>query len=95
MANKVKIDKGIPIPIWRRLGLLDKYPFEALKVGDSLQVLQEDVHQAYVLANQASKRLGIKLIVRRMPDCVRIWRKAKKPKRINSNFPNVKTSKKN
>lgn len=64
-----------PPPTRKRIGLERRYPFEAMKVGESFVVL--DRTRATVAGSAAywQKRLKRKFVVRSLgPDGVRVWR---------------------
>lgn len=73
----IKIDKGIPIPTLERLGRTAKYPWKAMKVGESF-LFSKGIKFASC-GNQASHSSrhncnGSKFVVRRTTKGPRCWR---------------------
>ena len=68
----MKIDKGIPVPLNpRRL-----YPFDEMEIGDSFAVPLAEHSAIHSATCWRAKRHGEKYTIRRMEDCVRVWRTA-------------------
>jgi hypothetical protein len=69
MTEKVKIEKGIPIPKTSgRVGIASA--FRAMKVNDSIHLNGTQARNAFTYARQA----GIKITTRTDGNGVRIWR---------------------
>jgi len=71
----MKIEKNIPTPETLGGGARKKYPFDEMKIGDSIfiegQVIQGG---AFSSARYFEKKLGIKFTARSVDGGVRIWR---------------------
>ncbi len=66
----VVLEKGIAIPGYgRRI-----YDWHKLEIGDCLTFHNRSSDDIKGLARNASKRLGIKLTVRKLHGMVRVWR---------------------
>lgn len=72
MCDKIKIDKGIPVPETR--GRIRKYPWDEMEIDDSFLVsLKTKNISGYTF--WANKRYAPKRFTgRKMPDGHRIWR---------------------
>lgn len=71
------IEQGIPCPKQIR-GRASKYPYHAMKRGDSFFVPGANTTKVYVSAAQATKRIGNghRFTCRAMDGGVRVWRVA-------------------
>lgn len=71
----IKIEKGIPIPKKERKS---KYPLAEMQIGDSFLIdldgKKSEGTKTYICTS--STKLGIKTIVREIPEGLRVWRVA-------------------
>lgn len=77
MSYTVIDEVDIPIPpVLTTGGRAPKYPFKEMKVGDIKRFLadSDEVKRIQRAAAAFSRRNRIKLITRRLPDGVRVWR---------------------
>lgn len=73
--GEIKIEKGIPVPETR--GVLAKYPFSSMEVGDSFFVAASDTGDLSHVRSAASwnaKRHEMKFCTRTVDGGVRVWR---------------------
>lgn len=76
MAKEIKIDKRIPIPKTRRKRPTVDYPFQFMKMGDSLLLQDEDYFRYGALKARAIQEHNVKLTVRTTKEGLRVWRVA-------------------
>ena len=70
-AQKIVIEKGIPIP----KSALQKYPFAGMAVGDSFATPEGKAKSVRAAASSyARTHEGVKFTVRQVEDAVRVWR---------------------
>lgn len=67
---KIKIERNIPIPTEKGR----KYPFEAMRVGDSFYVEGVKHNSLSGIATATGYRIGMKFMVRRWKTGLRCWR---------------------
>lgn len=81
----MKIDKGIPVPVRRRITAVGIEHLDAMEVGDSIGVplpveyrakptVWAGTNRLRNAAYQYGKRAGKKFTVRAMPNEIRVWR---------------------
>lgn len=68
------IDKNVPIPTKLGGGAKAKFPWLALRVGDSFLIPDQNLKQHMNNAYAAGVRYGRKFICRRDGNGVRVWR---------------------
>ena len=71
-----QIETGIPVTNGKRTGTASRYPFAQLQVDQSFLVKDRKVDTVRSAACMASKRLGVKFVVRSVDGGVRVWRVA-------------------
>lgn len=72
-------EQDIPIPpILTQGGRAPKYPFREMEIGDIKRFIAdlEEIKRIQRAAAAYSRRNKIKLLTRRLPDGVRVWRTA-------------------
>lgn len=72
--SEFTIDKGIPVPKQVGTGRKNKYPFDALEVGDSFFVKDLNVKTISRTCGHHGKRLSRRFISRTVDGGVRVWR---------------------
>lgn len=72
--SEFTIDKDIPVPKQVGTGRKNKYPFDALEVGDSFFVKDAKVKTLSRTCGSHGKRLSRKFTSRTVDGGVRVWR---------------------
>ena len=66
-----EIESGIPVP---KTVIKSKYPFAALKVGDSFLITGKTLTQIRSYASVIGKKLAMKFKVMEVDGGIRVWR---------------------
>lgn len=74
MVNEFHIEKGIPVPKQVGAGRKNKYPFDAMEVGDSFFVKDIKVKTISRTCGHHGKRLSRRFASRTVDGGVRVWR---------------------
>ena len=69
-----KIERGIPLPSKSPLSRAYRYPFPAMKIGDSFLAIGKDIKTVGPSMYMAAHRLGQKYTARSCKEGVRVWR---------------------
>lgn len=72
--SEFTIEKGIPVPKQVGAGRRNKYPFDAMEVGDSFFIKDTKVKTISRTCGHHGKRLGRKFASRTVDGGVRVWR---------------------
>jgi len=72
--SEFTIEKGVPVPKQVGAGRKNKYPFDALEVGDSFFVKDTKVKAISKTCSNHGKRLSRKFASRTVDGGVRVWR---------------------
>jgi hypothetical protein len=74
MMNEFHIEKGIPVPKQVGAGRKNKYPFDAMEVGDSFFIKDGKVKTLSRSCGTYGKRLERKFTSRTVEGGARVWR---------------------
>lgn len=72
--SEFTIEKGIPVPKQVGAGRRNKYPFDAMEVGDSFFIKDGKVKTFSRTCGHHGKRLGRRFASRTVDGGVRVWR---------------------
>ena len=72
--NEFHIEKGIPVPKMTGAGRKNKYPFDAMEVGDSFFIKDGKVKTLSRSCGTYGKRLERKFTSRTVDGGARVWR---------------------
>jgi hypothetical protein len=70
----IDIQKNIPLPPRTSARKRNKYPWEQLRIGDSLLLTVSSMNAARSMAHKVSKRLGYEFEIREWSGGFRVWR---------------------
>lgn len=72
--GRVKIDKGVAIPLNSAAGRKPKYPWAEMKIGDSFLSEAKGPNALTHVRSCAQNKTGFRFITRTTPEGVRVWR---------------------
>ena len=72
--SEITIEKGIPVAPLTGAGRKNKYPFDAMEVGDSFFIKDRTVKNFSRYCGVHGKRLARKFVSRTVDGGVRVWR---------------------